>query len=101
VPLPTNSVLPVVRDFLNAWKDSGVTSAPSHIALWSYINARVLVEALRRTGRNLSRKAFIDTAWAIRRLDLGGYHVNFDRPGRNASRFVELTMISHAGKFIC
>jgi branched-chain amino acid transport system substrate-binding protein len=65
-----------------------------------YINARVLVEALRRTGRNLSRKSFIDTTWAIRRLDLGGYDVNFDQPGRNASRFVELTMISHAGKFI-
>jgi len=100
VPLPTNAVVPVVRDSLNAWKDAGVASAPSHIALWGYINAHVLVEALRRAGRNLSRKGFIDAAWAIRRFDLGGYDVSFDQPGRNASRFVELTMISHAGKFI-
>ena len=100
VPLPTNTVVPVVRDFQQAWRDSGATLDPSHIALWGYINARVFVEALRRSGRNLTRKTFIESAWSLRRVDLGGYDVSFDQPGRNASRFVELTMISHAGKFI-
>ncbi len=100
VPLPSNTVVPVVRDFQNAWRESGSTLDPSHIALWGYINARVFVEALRRAGRNPTRKAFIESAWSMRRVDLGGYDVSFDQPGRNASRFVELTMISHAGKFI-
>jgi ABC-type branched-subunit amino acid transport system substrate-binding protein len=100
VPLPTNSVVPVVRDFLQAWKVGADVPAPSHLALEGYINARVFVEALRRSGKNPSRKAFIDTAWSIKRYDLGGFELNFDQPGRNASRFIELTMIGRGGRFI-
>jgi len=100
VPLPSNPVVPVVRDFLRAWREAGVQLAPSHLGLEGYINARVFVEALRRAGPKPSRKAFIEAAWTIKRFDVGGFEVNFEQPGRNASRFVELTMISHAGKFI-
>jgi branched-chain amino acid transport system substrate-binding protein len=100
VPLPTNSVTPIVRDFLQAWRAAAVSFDPSHLALEGYINARVFAEALRRTGRNPTRKAFIDTAWSIKRYDLGGYELNFEQPGRNASRFVELTMIGRSGRFI-
>jgi ABC-type branched-subunit amino acid transport system substrate-binding protein len=100
VPLPTKPVVPVVRDFLQAWRVGADAPAPSHLALEGYINARVFVEALRRSGRNPSRRAFIDTAWSIKRYDLGGYELNFEQPGRNASRFIELTMIGRGGRFI-
>ena len=60
----------------------------------------MFVEALRRSGKNPTRKAFIDTAWSIKRYDLGGFELNFDQPGRNASRFIELTMIGSGGRFI-
>jgi hypothetical protein len=36
----------------------------------------------------------------VHRLDIGGFDLNFQQPGRNASRFVELTMIGRGGKFI-
>ena len=38
--------------------------------------------------------------WNIKRHDLGGFEVNFTEPGRNASRFVELTMVGRDGRFI-
>ncbi|HEY0856624.1 MAG TPA: ABC transporter substrate-binding protein [Albitalea sp.] len=100
VPMPTNSVVPVVRDFLQAWRAAPSAIEPSHLALEGYINARTFVEALKRAGRNLTRKSFLDGAWSIRRLDLGGFELNFQQPGRNASRFVELTMIGRSGRFI-
>ena len=100
VPLPSKAVVPVVRDFVRSWSQSGTGVAPSHLALEGYINARVFTEVLRRAGRNPTRKGFIESAWALKRYDLGGFDVSFDQPGRNASRFVELTMISHAGRFI-
>lgn len=100
VPLPGNTVVPVVREFQQAWKAAGVTLEPSHLALEGYINARVLAEALKRTGRNLTRAAFIDTTWGMKRQDLGGFEVGFSEPGRNASRFVELTMVGRDGRFI-
>lgn len=100
VPLPTNPVVPVVRDYLEAWKASGTSIEPSHLALEGYINARVFAEALRRAGRNPSRQGFIDAVWNLKRFDLGGYLIHFTEPGSNASRFVELTMISRGGRFI-
>jgi ABC-type branched-subunit amino acid transport system substrate-binding protein len=100
VPLPSNVVMPVVRDFQAAWKASGAKAEPSHLALEGYINARVFAEALQRAGRNPTRAAFIDASWNLRKWDLGGFEVSASTPERNASRFVELTLVSRDGRFI-
>jgi ABC-type branched-subunit amino acid transport system substrate-binding protein len=100
VPSPGNSVVPVVREFQQAWKAAGVTLEPSHLALEGYINARVFIEALRRAGRNPTRASFIDATWNLKRHDLGGFEASFSEPGKNASRFVELTMVGRDGRFI-
>jgi branched-chain amino acid transport system substrate-binding protein len=100
VPLPSNMSRPVVRDFQTAWKAGNVALEPSHLALEGYINARVFAEALRRAGRNPTRSSFIDSTWGTKNLDLGGFSVNFSESAMNASRFVELTMVSGNGRFI-
>lgn len=100
VPLPTNAVMPVVREFQTAWKTSGATAEPSHLALEGYINARVFAEALQRAGRNPTRAAFIDATWNLKKWDLGGFEINASTPERNASRFVELTLVGRDGRFI-
>jgi len=100
VPLPSNVVMPVVRDFQAAWKASGATAEPSHLALEGYLNARVFAEALQRAGRNPTRAAFIDATWALKKWDLGGFEINASTPERNASRFVELTLIGRDGRFL-
>jgi branched-chain amino acid transport system substrate-binding protein len=100
VPSPIKTVVPVVRQFQQAWKATGTALEPSHLALEGYINARVFVEALRRAGRSPTRERFIESTWGIKRHDLGGFEVNFTEPGRNASRFVALTMVGRDGRFI-
>lgn len=100
VPSPGTSVMPVVRQFQQAWKATGTKLEASHLALEGYINARVFVEALARAGRNPSRERFIESTWNLKRHDLGGFEVSFSEPGRNASRFVELTMVGRDGRFI-
>ena len=100
VPLPSNVVMPVVREFQSAWKASGATAEPSHLALEGYINARVFAEALQRAGRNPTRAAFIDATWNLKKWDLGGFEINASTPERNASRFVELTLVGRDGRFI-
>jgi len=44
---------------------------PNAVGLEGYINARVLVEGLRRAGRNLDRERFIDAVESIRNFSLG------------------------------
>ncbi|GAA4425425.1 ABC transporter substrate-binding protein [Acidovorax lacteus] len=100
VPLPTNAVTPVVREFQQAWKALGTNVEASHLALEGYINARVFAEALQRAGRNPSRSAFIDATWSLRKWDLGGFEIQATTPERNASRFVELTLVGREGRFL-
>lgn len=100
VPMPSSTVVPVVRDFQRDWKAAGVQLEPSHLALEGYLNARVFAEALRRAGRQPTRAGFIQSTWAIARHDLGGFEVSFTEPGRSASRFVELTMVGREGRFL-
>jgi branched-chain amino acid transport system substrate-binding protein len=100
VPSPSAAVVPVVREFHQAWKASGVTLEPSHVALEGYINARVFAEALRRAGRGATRTSFVQSTWGMARHDLGGFQVGFSEPGRGASRFVELTMVGRDGRFV-
>lgn len=100
VPLPANTIVPVVRDFQRDWQSAGSTLEPSHLALEGYINALVFAEALRRTGKTLTRSAFIDSTWNIKRHDLGGFDVSFSDSSKNASKFLELTMVSRNGRFI-
>lgn len=44
---------------------------PSFVGLEGYLNARVLVEGLRRAGRDLTREGFIDAIESIRDLRIG------------------------------
>lgn len=100
MPLPTNTVVPMVREFQQAWKATGAQQEASHLALEGYVNARVFVEVLRRAGRGLTRSSFIENAWNLKRHDLGGFEIGFSEPGKNASRFVELTLVGREGRFI-
>ena len=99
VPLPTNLVVPVVRDFHQAWKAQGTTTTPSHLALEGYINARVFIEALQRAGKEPTRAAFIDATWNLKKINLGGFQISANSTERSASNFVELTMIGRDGRF--
>jgi branched-chain amino acid transport system substrate-binding protein len=100
VPSPLSQSVPVSRAFQRDWKAAGLNEEPSFVAMEGYINARVLAEALRRAGAQLSTQNFIDSTWALKNLDLGGFRVNFSAPGANASSLVELTMIGKNGRFI-
>ena len=100
VPLPTNQVATVVRDFRQAWTALGAKAEPSHLALEGYINARVFLEALQRAGRNPTRAAFVEATWSLRKLDLGGFWISASGPEKSASSFVELTLVGPNGRFI-
>ena len=100
VPSPSSTTMPVVREFQAAWKAAGIELEPSHLALEGFINAKAFVQALRLAGKKPTRAQFIQSTWAMKRQDLGGFEIAFTEPGKNASRFVELTMVGRDGKFI-
>lgn len=95
VPHPgaANSVL--VSDYQ---RQLAAGSPNSHAGLEGYMYARVLGEALRRCGRDLSRRCLV-AALESKPVDVGGYRVQFSPKDRRGSRFVEMTILTADGRF--
>jgi len=99
VPFPGLTGSSLVREYSDAMRKAGHTEL-NHISLEAYLNAKILVEGLRRSGRNLNRQSFQQALQNMRSFDAGGVSVSFGRGAASASSFVELTMIDRNGKLI-
>lgn len=73
---------------------------PSYAAMEGFVGAKVLVEGLKRSGRNLSREGLIRAMESMHKVDLGGLLVNYSGQDHSGSEFVELTMIGKDGRFL-
>jgi len=71
---------------------------PSASGLEGYISARVLAEGLRRPGGSATREGLIAALESIRKLDLGGFEVNYSPTGHSGSRYVEFLIIARGGR---
>ena len=96
VPFPWSDSNPIVRDYQ---KNIGAPEKYSFTSLEGYIAARVLVEGLKRAGKNPTRESLVDGLAAMGKLDLGGFNINYAPGNHNGSSFVDLTIISRGGKF--
>jgi ABC-type branched-subunit amino acid transport system substrate-binding protein len=73
---------------------------PGFGTLEGFIAAKVMVEGLRRAGKNLNRDNFIKAMESIQDYDVGGFRVSFGPGQRSGSKFVDLTIISRDQKFV-
>ncbi|MCJ0763264.1 ABC transporter substrate-binding protein [Variovorax terrae] len=98
VPFPWSQSSVLAREYRASMQKAGYDNL-SFLGFESYINAKVLVEGLRRAGRDLTRAKFISALEGMRQLNLGGFEVGFSRESHQGSRFVELTIIGPGEKF--
>lgn len=99
VPMPYGSASPIALEFNNALKAAGQTD-PNYSAMEGYIAAKVMTEALRRAGRDLTRPKLITALQSLREYSVGGFIVDFSPTKHVGSRFVELTMITRDGRIV-
>ncbi len=70
-PSPSARDLWGIREYIDLLGRYYPDDAPNFVGLEGYLNARVLVEGLRRAGRDLDREGFIRAIESIHALDLG------------------------------
>ena len=99
VPFPWGLALPVVREYQQLSAKAGHTDY-NFSAMEGFLMAKVMVEGLRRTGKNLTRENFVDAMEKMQDVDLGGFFVSFSPKSHIGSHYVDLTIISHDGKFL-
>lgn len=87
------------KEFREVQTKSGDPDVPvSYAMMEGYITAKVIGEAVRRAGSRPTRESVTAALESMESLDLGGYTVGY-RPGqRTGSRFVELSIVSAAGR---
>jgi ABC-type branched-subunit amino acid transport system substrate-binding protein len=99
VPPYARASVPIVKEYQAAIEKSLGKKDYSFTSLESYIGAKVLVEAIRRSGANPTREGLMKTLDSMQQFNVGGYVIDFSPTNHNGSRFVELTAISKAGRF--
>lgn len=99
VPSPFRPNTPLVRDYLRLLKERDPQARPSFLALEAFINARLVVLAIDRAGREVDRSRLLQSLNSLGRVDLGGYLIDFSNGRRVGSRHVELTMLRADGSF--
>ena len=99
VPFPWGNAVPVIKEYQQLSARAGFKDY-NFSAVEGFVAAKLFVEGLRRTGRDLSRERFIDTLEKMNDVDLGGFYAGFSPKSHSASRFVDLTIIGRDGKFL-
>jgi branched-chain amino acid transport system substrate-binding protein len=98
VPYPLRQTTPLTRRFGAAMAKAKL--APSYDRMWGYLNASVLVEALRRAGPNPNPAAVYAALERMTDVDIGGYRLSFGPTRHHGSSFVEITVVDHNGRFV-
>src|SRR5438477_311961 len=99
VPFPWGTAVPVVKEYQQLAKKAGYTDY-NFSAMEGFLNAKVMVEALRRAGRNPTREGLVDALEKMQDVDLGGFYVSYSPKNHAGSKFVDLTIIGRNGKFL-
>jgi len=87
------------KDFTDAVAKTDKLEVPvSYAMMEGYIAAKVIVEAVRRQGARPTREGMVTALDSMDNFNLGGYVVGFKPGMRSGSKFVELSIISGAGK---
>ena len=88
----------LIKEFNETVAKSPKLEVPvSYAMLEGYIAGNVIVEAAQRMGPKATREGFV-AAIDTMDLEMGGYKVGFKPGMRVGSRFVELTIVSAAGR---
>jgi ABC-type branched-subunit amino acid transport system substrate-binding protein len=97
VPAPRSTV-PVVRECSDAWTAAGQKDAMSVTALESCIAAKVLVEGMKRAGKDVTRVSLHRSLSALGRFDTGGYVVDFKPNFRHGGSYVAMALLRPNGE---
>lgn len=99
VPLTTDGERSVVGEYRRALAKALPDAKPSLTGLEAFISAKAVVEAMKRTGRDLTRERFVASLESMTHFDAGGYVLSFSPKNHNGSNFVSLARIMGPDRF--
>ena len=96
MPSLRNTSIPVVAEYLQLLKSKN--ASPSASQFEGFVHARLLVEGLRRTGRDLSTASFTRTMEGAGEIAFGRVTARYSPTSHNGSDYVELAIVDAEGR---
>jgi len=101
VPSLRSVAMPIVKEYLDTMAKYGEPDAkPSAYGLEGFMAAKVLVEGLRHCGNQPTRARLSQSLAELRKLDLGGFALDYSGGTRLGSRWVEIGILGAEGRFL-
>jgi len=97
VPSPRSQV-PVVKECSEAWQAGGQKEPMSVTALEGCIAAKVLVEGMKRSGKEVTRSSLNRALAGLGRYDTGGYVVEFKPGFHHGGSYVSMALLRPNGE---
>jgi ABC-type branched-subunit amino acid transport system substrate-binding protein len=97
LPVPTRRSVPLVSEFNRVLAEHAKGTPPSYHGIDAYLEARVLVEGLRRAGPALTRTRLVAALEQLNNVDFGGVTVRYGPNDRSGSSYVDLVMLRNGG----
>lgn len=101
LPRPDDRTNPLAMDFMKVMKEGGkVDATAGHFE--AFVTARLVVEALRRAGRNVNREAIVTAMESLGEYDMGGFTVTYgpNKLRRGNQNNIELQVVGKGGGFV-
>ena len=97
-PFSDSTVIAVAKEF-GQLADAAMLPK-NYSAMEGFIAAKIMVEAIKRAGKDLTREGLVSALESFTQLDLGGFVISFGAKDQTGNEFVELSIVSKQGKFI-
>lgn len=98
MPSLRNPTIPVVTEYLKLLRQKSPEASPSASQFEGFVHAKLLVEGLRRAGRNLGTDSFIKAMESAGDIRFGPFSARYAPDNHNGSAYVELAIIDNAGQ---
>lgn len=99
IPYPDGRSLRIVREYQDLMRKYAPDQPFTYFGLEGFMGAKIVVEAMRRSGNEPTRARLVASLRAMKNFDLGDFEVNYaDMERWRRSPFVELSIIGSSGK---
>src|SRR5258706_1042560 len=98
VPAPRNLQVPIVKECAEAWTAAGNVGPISVTALEACVAAKILVDGMKRAGKDITRDNLQKELASLGKVDVGGLEVAFKPGFHHGGKFVDIAVIRSNGE---
>ncbi len=98
IPYPWRQTTPLMREYNAAMEAAKLPVDYDHLT--GYLNMRSLLVVLARAGKQITPQGLVGAIERMKKVDLGGYVLDFSPSNHHGSRFVETVVVGPGGRYL-